>query len=280
VAKAANRGIEVLGITDHDTTAGLPAALAEARRQGIAVVPGVEISTLSDNEELHLLGYFVDIDNSDLQAMLTLTREARRERAQQMLARLASFGLPVDWKRVLEIAGESRAIGRPHVAASLLEAGHVSSWDEAFDLWIGRSRPAYVERYKLSPEDAIELVRGSGGLTVLAHPFIYNRAGERRAGLNLRQWLPRLRDAGLDGIEVYYPNYPRQACRELLAMAIHYGLVISGGSDYHGGMMSNGLGSVTVPWAAWQGLVRRHASRAENRDNQVSDRVAVRSKTQ
>ena len=91
----------------------------------------------------------------------------------------------------------------------------MSSWDEAFDLWIGRGRPAYVERYKLSPEEAIQLLRRSGGLPVLAHPYIYSRSGERKAGLDLKHWLPRLREAGLEGIEVYYPNYPRRVSRQL-----------------------------------------------------------------
>jgi predicted metal-dependent phosphoesterase TrpH len=216
VARAASLGIEVLAITDHDTTEAIPAALAEAQRWSIRVVPGVEISTISGREEIHLLGFFVDLANAELQALLARTRETRWERAQEMLARLANLGFPVDWERVIEISRGTSSIGRPHVAASLLEAGHVNSWDEAFDLWIGRDRPAYVERYKLEPEAAIQLVRRSGGLAVLAHPFIYNRNGERKAGLDLGRWLPRLREAGLEGIEVYYPNYTRKVRRQLL----------------------------------------------------------------
>jgi predicted metal-dependent phosphoesterase TrpH len=262
-------GIEVLGITDHDTTEGLPAALAEAQRWNITVVPGVEISTVSGREEIHLLGYFVDLDNSDLQALLSRTQEARRKRAQEMLVRLANLGLPIEWKRVLEKSGGGGSIGRPHVAATLLEAGHVSSYDEAFNLWIGRDRPAYVERYKLAPEEAIQLVRASGGITVLAHPFFYNRSGERRAALDLKRWLPRLQAAGLAGIEIYYPNYPRRASRQLLALAVQHGLLISGGSDYHGGMLGNRLGSVSVPWAAWEGLKRRHQLIQTRPPNQV-----------
>jgi predicted metal-dependent phosphoesterase TrpH len=258
VARAANQGIEVLALTDHDTTEGVPAALAEAQRWGLTLVPGVEISTISGREEIHLLGYFIDLEHEELQALLTITREARRERAQEMLARLARLGMPVEWERVVEVSGGGGSIGRPHVAATLLEAGHVSSYDEAFDLWIGRDRPAYVERYKLLPEEAIQLVAKSGGLTVLAHPYVYNRRGERKAGLNLKQWLPRLRAAGLDGLEVYYPNYPRRASRQLLALAIKHGLLITGGSDFHGGILGNGLGSVAVPWAAWEGIERRH----------------------
>jgi predicted metal-dependent phosphoesterase TrpH len=261
VARAASLGIEVLAITDHDTTEGLPAALAEAQRRNITLVPGVEVSTVSDQEEIHLLGYFMDLEDPDLQALLTRTREARWERAQRMLARLAELGLPIEWDRVVEMARGGGSIGRPHVAATLLEAGHVRSWDEAFDLWIGKDCPAYVERYKLVPEEAIQLLRGSGGLAVLAHPYVYNRVGDRKMALDLNYWLPRLRAAGLAGIEVYYPNYPRRASRELLALAIEHGLLISGGSDYHGGMLGNGLGSVAVPWAVWEGLERAHRAR-------------------
>jgi predicted metal-dependent phosphoesterase TrpH len=261
VARAASLGIEVLAITDHDTTEGVPAAMAAAQNHGITVVPGVEVSTISGQEEVHLLGLFVDLHNDDFQAALARTREARWTRAQTMLARLTKLGLPVDWARVISLANGSHSIGRPHVAATLLEAGHVSSYNEAFEMWIGRGRPAYVERHKLSPEEAIQLIRRSGGLAVLAHPYIYNWKGECKVGLNLRRWLPRLRDAGLEGMEVYYPNYGRAVSRHLLTLAVKYGLLIAGGSDYHGDMSGKGLGSVVVPWAAWQGLKRRNTLR-------------------
>jgi len=258
VARAASLGIQVLAITDHDTTEGLPAALTEAEQHELIVVPGVEISTISGSEEIHLLGYFVDLDNPELQSLLTLTREVRWERAQKMLVRLANLGLPIEWDRVLAHSREGSSIGRPHVAATLLEAGHVSSYDEAFNLWIGRDCPAYVERYKLLPEKAIQLIRQSGGLPVLAHPYIYSKNGMLRKGLDLKRWLPRLRSEGLEGIEAYYPNYPRRASRGLLEFAIRHGLAVTGGSDYHGGMLGAGLGRVAVPWAVWEGLERRH----------------------
>lgn len=258
MARAASLGIRILAITDHDTIDGLPAAQAEAQRWGITVVPGVEISTLSGREEIHLLGYFVDPDEPELGALLACTREARRERARQMVTRLAGLGMPVAWERLLEMAGEGSVIGRPHVAMSLLEAGHVGSWDEAFERWIGRGRPAYVERYKLAPEEAVGLVRRGGGLPVLAHPYIYGRNGEKKRDMDLKHWLPRLQRAGLAGIEVYYPNYPRRVRRQLLTLAAGWGLAVTGGSDFHGGPVGGGLGRVVVPWAAWQSLERRH----------------------
>ena len=248
----------MLAITDHDTTAGVPAALEAARRHKITVVPGVEISTISGREEIHLLGYFVDLDNPELQELLVHTRERRRERAEQMLVRLAQLGLPLELDRVISHVGQDRSVGRAHVAMALVEAGHVSSFDEAFSLWIGRDCPAYVERYKIPPEDAIQLVRKCGGIPVLAHPYTYTRSGALRTGLDLKRWLPRLWAAGLMGIEAYYPHYPHRITRRLLTLAIRYDLLISGGSDFHGKAVENGLGSVAVPTIVWEGLERRH----------------------
>jgi hypothetical protein len=175
-----------------------------------------------------------------------------------MLDRLASLGMPIEWEILVQISGGSPSVGRPHIAAALLKAGYVSSYDEAFSLWIGRGGPAYVERYKLTPEEAIQLVRRSGGLPVLSHPYIFSRSGETKVSLDLKHWLPRLREAGLEGIEVYYPNYTHRVSRDLLALAVQHGLLPTGGSDFHGGVMGNGMGSVDVPWAVWEGLYRRH----------------------
>jgi len=258
VARAVGLGIQVLAITDHDTTAGVAAALSAARGQPITVVPGVEISTVSGREEIHLLGYCLDLENPELQSVLARTQQARWQRAREMLARLANLGLTVEWERLIELTGGGASIGRPHVAASLLEAGLVSSYDEAFRMWIGRDCPAYVERYKLSPEEAIRLVRRSGGLPVLAHPYIYSRRGEIRHSLDLKRWLPRLRAAGLAGIEVYCANYPRHASRHLLDLAVRHRLLVTGGSDFHSTLFGSGLGGVAVPWAVWEGLQRRH----------------------
>jgi len=155
---------------------------------------------------------------------------------------------------------------------ALLEAGHVSSFDEAFNLWIGRDCPAYVERYKISPEDAIQLVRKCGGIPVLAHPYTYTRSGALRTGLDLKRWLPRLWAAGLMGIEAYYPHYPHRITRRLLTLAIRYDLLISGGSDFHGKAVENGLGSVAVPTIVWEGLERRHDCQGQSFGEEDPDR--------
>lgn len=273
VIQAARQGLRVLAITDHDTTEGLPPAMSEARRWDITIVPGVEISTISGPDEIHLLGYFVDLEDAALQALLARTRQARWDRARKMLARLADLGFPLEWERLSKIADGSASIGRPHVAATMLEAGYIDSFHEAFDLWIGRDRPAYVERYKLSPEEAIQLVRQSGGLPVLAHPYFCTRRGECTAALDLGRWLPKLRAAGLEGIESYYPRYTRSVNRHLLRLAIEHGLLITGGSDFHGGLLGHGLGSVDVPWAVWEGLERRHLLKGSIDRTQVEMRA-------
>lgn len=248
--------MDVVAITDHDTTGGVPAALEAGTRHGVAVVPGVEISALEGRQELHILGYFVDIHDAGLQATLKLTREARWERAKSIAGRLSRFGLHMPWERVAEIASESEAVGRQHIARAMLAAGHVTTLDEAFELWIGRHAPAYVERFKLAPEQAIQSVVLCGGLAVLAHPYSFSPTGECRSSLDLQTWLPRLCRAGLSGLEVYYPNYPHRIVRRLLEIAKAHDLVPSGGSDFHG-LPHHRLGSVSVPSAVWKLLQAR-----------------------
>jgi predicted metal-dependent phosphoesterase TrpH len=257
VAQAARLGLDVIAITDHDTTGGVPAALEAGRRHGVVVVPGVEISALAGRQELHILGYFVDIHAAGLQTTLGLTREARWERARSMAGRLSRLGLHMPWERVAEIASQSEAVGRQHIAQAMLAAGHVTTLDEAFELWIGRHAPAYVERFKLTPEQAIQSIVRSGGLAVLAHPYSFSPSGECRSSLDLQAWLPRLGRAGLSGLEVYYPNYPQRTIRRLLEIAKAHDIVPTGGSDYHG-LPHHRLGSVSVPPAVWKLLQARH----------------------
>ncbi len=260
VAQAASLGVEVLGVTDHDTTGGVLAALEAGRSHGITVVPGVEISAVEGQQELHFLGYFIDVDAPDLEAVLQCTRRARWERARRIARRLSKLGLEMPWEEIARIAHESEAVGRQHIAQAMVAAGHVTTLEEAFQLWIGRNGPAYVERYKLTPEEAINAIVASRGLAVLAHPYSCSRDGECRASLDLQSWLPRLRSAGLSGLEVYYPNYPHRIVHRLLAIANGHGLVPTGGSDFHG-LPHQALGSVSVPWALWELLCVRSRQR-------------------
>lgn len=213
------------------------------------VLPGVEINTDVEGGEAHILGYLLDWRDPELESALARLREARLRRARAMVDKLARLGRPVALERVLEISGGG-AVGRPHLARALLERGYVGSMQQAFDLYLGRGAPAYVGRTRLTPRGAVELIRQAGGLAVLAHP------GESQ------QLLPALVEGGLEGLECYYGSYPPAEVEELLATARRYGLVPTGGSDYHGPQGPAELGGTYVPEEVLQGLKARAASRA------------------
>jgi len=236
VAMALDRNLLAIAITDHDTTAGIDEALEAARGTGLEVIPGVEISCDVPHEEVHLLGYYLDYHHPALQGKLRAMRDARLQRAKGMLAKLAALGFPLPWEMVAELAGDG-SVGRPHIAQAMVRMGCVDSTDEAFDLYIGRSGPAYVERYKLSPSDAVLLIKEAHGLPVLAHP------------LRVMHFLPALVEWGLVGLEVYYNGYSAEDIQELAALARKFDLIPTGGSDFHGpGVLDTvDMGGVWVP---------------------------------
>jgi 3',5'-nucleoside bisphosphate phosphatase len=247
VRRALALGLRTIAITDHDTVDGVAEAIEAARGQDIEVVPGVEFSTDIPRAEVHVLGFFVDYEDGELRNKLTEMRESRFNRARTMVKRLERLGLPLEWDRIHSIAGEA-CLGRPHIARALMESGYVASVNEAFDRYIGRDRPAYVERFKLSPGEAVKLIRNARGLPVLAHPI-------DQTGL-----VPELVREGLLGIEVYYANYTRDEVLVLLEVAHRYGLVTTGGSDFHGRdvLPENHLGEVLVPSESVLALKRLH----------------------
>jgi predicted metal-dependent phosphoesterase TrpH len=247
IHRAARRGLTTLAVTDHDTTAGLAEARAAAAPLGITLIPGVEINTDMPGAEVHILGYFIDGEHPELVSQLAHIRAGRIRRAQTMAAALTQMGAPVRFERILEIAGEG-AVGRPHVAQALVEAGHVRSFGEAFERYIGRNSPAYVERQKFTPAEACALIALAGGLPVLAHPIFFGAGGRIQAATALETLLPGLLDAGLRGIEVYYTGYDAITIEYLLGHARRYGLLPTGGTDFHGIRPGEGdLGSVYVP---------------------------------
>ncbi len=247
VARAARLALKVIAITDHDTTAGVAEAMAAGRAEGVEVIPGVEINTDVPGSEVHVLGYFVDPDHAELNEQLARIREGRVGRARRMAEVLTEMGAPVSFERILQIAGEG-AVGRPHVAQALLEAGHVRSFQDAFDRYIGRSSPAYVEREKFTPAQACALIRRAGGLPVLAHPVFFDRYGAIRGVVDFDQALPELIAAGLAGLEVYYPNYDAVTNEYLLGIARRFGLLVTGGTDFHGVRGHEpDLGAIYVP---------------------------------
>ena len=225
VDMAAANGVTVLALTDHDTTAGVAEAIAAGRRVGVRVIPGVEISAdLPDGSDAHLLGYFSRVDDPAFQSQLQAYRAGRQQRGRTMLAKLEALGMPLAWEWVLAIAGEA-AVGRPHVAQALVERSYVGSIREAFDRFLYTGGPADADREKLAPAEAIRLIRRSGGVAVLAHPFFLPDPESA-----IRTLVP----AGLQGVEVYYKNAAREEVARFAAMAAAHGLEAGGGSDYHG----------------------------------------------
>ncbi len=250
VAKAAGRGLTVIALTDHDTSDGVAPALAAAQNHpGLRLIPGVEISTDLPEGEAHVLGYFIDFTSDELAAQLQHFRDSRQGRARGMIAKLAELGLPVAWERVKEIAGEG-SIGRPHLARAMLEKGYVTTFEEAFDKYIGHGGPAYVAREKMTPAEAVALVLRARGLPVLAHPFTV---------ADPEAMVRDLKPAGLIGLEVYYKDYTPEQIAELTDLAEKYGLITTGGTDYHGLEDSREviLGGTEVPLACAERLIAR-----------------------
>jgi 3',5'-nucleoside bisphosphate phosphatase len=240
VRKAVDSGLTVMALTDHDTVEGIaPALTAGSEFPGLTLIPGVEISTDVSSGEVHMLGYFVDYTDQSFKASLEKMRNSRYERARKMVEKLRELGCDIEWGRVKEIAG-SAAMGRPHVAQALLEKGYIKSFNEAFTKYIGYGCPAYVEREKLTPSEAIRLVIKAGGLPVMAHPFTITEP---------EVLIRELKEVGLAGIETYYKDYSHKEVNSLLAIARKYKLVPTGGTDYHGidGNTEAMLGDMNVP---------------------------------
>ncbi|OGO00728.1 MAG: phosphatase, partial [Chloroflexi bacterium RBG_13_51_52] len=225
IGKAAEIGLKVISLTDHDSIDGIEPALKAAKNYpDLTFIPGVELSTELTDGEAHILGYFIDYTSRDFQKELEKFRDSRLGRGQRMVAKLGELGIKIDWSRVQEIAGDG-AIGRPHIAQALLEKGYIATFEEAFDKYIGRGGPAYVEREKVTPEEAVALILRAKGLPVLAHPFTVKKP---------EAMVKILKAAGLIGIEAYYKDNTPAATEATLKLAKKYGLISTGGTDYHG----------------------------------------------
>lgn len=252
--RAKGIGLRILALTDHDTTGGLDEAAQAAAKLDIDFLPGIEINTDIAGGEVHVLGYFPEYQRPAFQAVLKVLRDARERRGQRMVELLNEQGINVSWERVRAIA--QGAVGRPHVAKALLEAGYVQTIGEAFDKYIGTGCYAYVPRYRLTPEDAVHLIASANGLPVMAHP------AELPGLEELRNWLPGLKEAGMVGLETYYGPYTTEDEQALRALADEYDLIPTGGTDFHGpGIHPTPLGGRYVPYEAVERLKAAVAQR-------------------
>ena len=216
--------LRLVAITDHDSLEGIAEAKRElANHPNLTLIPGIELSSDDGESEVHVLGYHLDETDPELHDVLTAFHRNREGRGELMVARLNEMGFDITWERVVEIA-QGGVIARPHVARALMEKGYVSEMSEAFDKYIGRGKPAHIEREKMTPEEAVALIRRFGGVPVLAHPTFTADPPALVASLAA---------AGLAGVEVYYKNYTPDVVAELKALADRHNLLALGGSDYH-----------------------------------------------
>lgn len=220
---ALEKDVQIISITDHDSVNGIKDAVRVAEKVGIEIIPGVEISTDIRDTEVHILGYFIDPNNKELEHYLGFFREERFKRARRIVEKLNILGLEITMEDVLEQA-ENSAIGRPHIAQALLSRSQVKSYYEAFDKYLGNSAPAYEKKVHLSPQSAFKIINDAGGLSFIAHP-----------GNMPEILIKELIEAGVDGIEVIHPSHSPDKVRFYRGIVNEYFLLESGGSDFHGG---------------------------------------------
>jgi len=245
VRLALERGLSVIALTDHDTLSGIAEAQEAASGTDLEVVPGVEVSSEGSWGDLHILGFYVDPADPLLNERLRAMQESRAGRARRMVEELARLGMVLSWEEIEEMAG-GQSIGRPHIARALVNNGYISSIGEAFERYIGREGPAYVPRMRLTPRQVIAAIRGAGGIAVLGHPAYSDAVG----------MVEELVSCGLQGLEVYYAQHSPEDIQVLLNLCRRYGLLATGGSDFHGPAHGEGapLGSVPIPAACVQQL--------------------------
>ena len=247
IRRAVSKGLAAIAVTDHDCVDGVEEALTEGRRQGIEVIPGLEISAEFDRGTMHILGFFVDWKKESLQRRLFELQEARRLRNPKITKKLQEQGLEITHEEVVAASGGGQ-VGRPHFAKVLVQKGYVASMEEAFEKYLKRGGPGYIEKFRFSPQESIALIHEAGGVAVLAHPFTLGlKSAEMENSL-----LAELTQTGLDGIEVYYSKNAPEDTIHYLRLCESYGLLPTGGSDFHGAHKPDidlgiGRGNLQVP---------------------------------
>jgi len=241
VDEAAAAGLTTIAVTDHDTMAAVEAVEQAGRRRNLTVVPGIEITAVHDGRDVHVLAYFLDRSHDELAAFLADQRDDRRRRFLRMLDTIERLGFAVDQQRLRRLAAaqSGRALARPLLADALVRAGHFASRSDAFDRLLGEGQPAFVPRCGVSPRDVIDLVRRAGGVSSIAHP---GKLGDDVV-------VAQVVEAGLPALEVHHPDHDRDAERRYRKMAEEAGLLVTGGSDYHGpgSGRTSGLGRIGLP---------------------------------
>ncbi|GAA3502231.1 PHP domain-containing protein [Streptomyces prasinosporus] len=251
VRKAAAAGLDVVALTDHDTTRGHAEALA-ALPAGLTLVTGAELSCRLDGISMHMLAYLFDPEEPALLAERELVRDDRVPRAQGMIAKLNALGVPVTWEQVARIAGDG-SVGRPHVATALVELGVVPTVSDAFTPeWLADGGRAYMEKHETDPFEALRLVKGAGGVAVFAHP-----AASKRGRTVPESAIAELAAAGLDGIEVDHMDHDPETRARLRGLAQELGLLVTGSSDYHGSRKSCVLGEFMTDPEVYGEITRR-----------------------
>lgn len=228
-------GLQAIAITDHDTIEGLNEGLMEAKRIGLELIPGVEISVEYSLGSMHLLGYFIDSNNPVLNERLAYLQKVRSERNPKIVKKLNELGINITYEDVLKVSGGGQ-VGRPHFAQVLFEKGYVKSYQEAFDKFLKKGAPAYVDKLRFTSKQAISFIKEAHGIPVLAHPNTLNLKDYSK----IEELVIYLIEEGLKGIEVYYPEHSNLEVAQYKELAQKYSLLITGGTDYHG-IDKNGL---------------------------------------
>lgn len=261
VHRAESLRLGAIAITDHDTVAGAKAALETAPRSSLEILTGIEISAESPpfyrfSGSFHILGYGIRLNDSPLNRTLRVLQEARKNRNPRIIERLREMGLSITLQEVIASVGDAQ-IGRPHIARVMLEKGFVASIDEAFDRYLGTHGPAYVDKYRIPCEDAIGLIRAAGGIPVLAHPGLL----KPETDVPFDRMISMLKEMGIEGIEVYYPEHSVFQTEHYGGIARRYDLMITGGTDFHGTIKPEiplgGGDGFHVPYIVYEQLSRR-----------------------
>jgi 3',5'-nucleoside bisphosphate phosphatase len=251
VERGQKAGLAAMSLTDHDTIEGCARMAAACAERGIRFITGTELTAELDGNEIHLLGYFIDIDNPVLLGEMKKYQSVRQSRVHEMVRKLNELNIPLRAETVFKLAN-CRSPGRPHVGRALVQEGFCTNMDEAFDRFLKKHRPAWVPKMRVLASDAIELIHNSGGLAVMAHPGL-NRTDDS---------IPRLVDQGLDGIECYHTKHSNSTSEHYLKIAVRYNLLVTGGSDCHG--FSKGkplIGTVKLPGEHLERLLEAYESR-------------------